>query len=307
MLHKNNKMQFIKNIRTSLIFLICFLIFVSSGIPAEQEYKLAPAIEKGQRVFICGHSFHVYIEKLLEEATKVAGIDGHVTVGTQFIGGSTVSQHWEQSKAKNALMAGNVDILTLSPHLLMPDPAIDKFADLAIKYNPDIRIFIQLSWFPWDGLTADKFQKSQYDAKTVDDLIKQKETDINAEYYNKFKTQINAINKKYDKSFVYLVPAAFALNTLRQQVAAGKMPGITKQADLFNDPMGHPSTAVKWLVTYCYFAAIYHKSPVGLIPNDKINNDVLRQQNRILQQIAWEAVCAEPLSGVTIADKPVQK
>jgi hypothetical protein len=76
-----------------------------------------------------------------------------------------------------------------------------------------------------------------------------------------------------------MVPVGYALNTLRQQVAAGTFPGISLQSNLFTDPMGHPSVTVKWLVTYCFYAAIYHRNPIGLKTNEKPGDDISHQQN----------------------------
>lgn len=284
---------------------VCLLLLLFSalaGVRADAADTLAPAIDKGQRVFICGHSFHVYVGKILEQVTGAAGITGHTTVGEQFLGGSTVTQHWdlpdEKNAAKTALRGGKVDVLTLSPHTLMPDPGIDKFADLAIKYNPDIRVFVQLSWYPWDGLTPDKFQKSQYDAKTPAELAKMMDTELHGDYYTTLKAQLTAINKRHGKTFVFLVPAGFALNALRQQVAAGTAPGIAKQTDLFTDAMGHPARAVQYLVGYCFYAAIYHRNPQTLLTAKFFPDPTECKQQQLLQRIAWEATCAEGMSGV---------
>src|SRR5881394_1854927 len=45
---------------------------------------------KGQRVFICGHSFHIPIVNPLQEVATLGGIADHKLVGAQFIGGSSV-------------------------------------------------------------------------------------------------------------------------------------------------------------------------------------------------------------------------
>ena len=52
-------------------------------------------VPKGQRVFTCGHSFHVFVYPLLAEIAKSAGIRDHVGVGMSSIGGSRVIQHWD--------------------------------------------------------------------------------------------------------------------------------------------------------------------------------------------------------------------
>ena len=40
---------------------------------------------KGQRVLICGHSFHVFVGTQIATIAKAAGITDHVAVGTQSI------------------------------------------------------------------------------------------------------------------------------------------------------------------------------------------------------------------------------
>jgi hypothetical protein len=80
---------------------------------------------------------------------KGAGIKGHEAVGLSAIGGSRVIQHWDvaddKNKAKAALRAGKVDVLTLSP-IHLPDDGIEKFAALALEHNPKVRVTVQEFW-----------------------------------------------------------------------------------------------------------------------------------------------------------------
>src|SRR5947209_4722811 len=63
--------------------------------------KPPAAIEKGQRVFTCAHSFHAFVPPILSEMAKMAGISDHRLVGASFIGGSRVIQHWNVPDEKN--------------------------------------------------------------------------------------------------------------------------------------------------------------------------------------------------------------
>ena len=107
--------------------------------------KLAEPITQGQRVFTCGHSFHVWVPDILADLCKKAGIQGHTQVGISSIGGSQIIQHWnvpdDQNTAKKALKTGNVDVLTLSP-IFLPDPGIENFTRLGLEYNKDIRVLV---------------------------------------------------------------------------------------------------------------------------------------------------------------------
>jgi hypothetical protein len=60
------------------------------------------------------------------------------------------------------------------------------------------------------------------------------------------------------------------------------------------------------LVTYCHFAAIYQRSPVGLpVPAALKDAPQAAELNALLQELAWEAVTRYPMSGVkTEAGKP---
>jgi hypothetical protein len=51
---------------------------------------------------------------------------------------------------------------------------------------------------------------------------------------------------------------------------------------------------VELLNAYCHFAVVYRRSPVGLTPKG-VKDEKL---HRLLQEIAWDAVIKEPLSGV---------
>ena len=103
----------------------------SSTIPAT-----AAPITDGLRVFTCGHSFHVWMVKMLADLAEKAGIKNHRVAGVSSIGGSRVIQHWdvldEKNDAKKSLAKGEVDVLTLSP-IWLPDSGIENFTRLAIE------------------------------------------------------------------------------------------------------------------------------------------------------------------------------
>src|SRR4051794_30075518 len=59
-----------------------------------KDGKLAEPITRGQRVFTCGHSFHVWVPGIVADLCKKAEIPNHLQVGLSSIGGSKVIQHW---------------------------------------------------------------------------------------------------------------------------------------------------------------------------------------------------------------------
>ncbi len=255
----------------------------------------------GQRVFVCAHSFMIYTAKLLPPMAEAAGI-AHVSAGQQMIGGSRVIQHWDlpetKNRAKTTLREGHVDVLTLSPNTLMPDPGIDHFTKLGLEKNPALRVLVQASWPTRDGAAGKSFTNETRNTATVASLRAQRDAHRSAWLVN-LEAQVRTLNTTVGRTAVFLVPVSDAVFALREKIAEGRAPGLTKQTDLFRDDLGHPHPPLAVLVTYCHFAAIYGRSPVGLpVPASLKDLPQADSLNRLLQQLAWAAVTAHPLSGV---------
>ncbi len=266
------------------------LFFVWHAIGQDQK-PLA-----GQRVFYTGHSFHMFVPPAVEQLVKSANIQGHKLAGTQGIGGSRVIQHWDladdKNKAKPALLSGEVDVFTMAAHVAIPDPGITNFTELGLKHNPNLRLLVQASWYPFDvpegaGRIKDNAQRD--DAKIAD---LQAAVD---EWRKKLEAQADDLNKQHGKRAVFIVPVGDAVVKLRALIVEGQFPGITAQSKLFRDPIGHGNGQVMALAAYCNFAAIYRVSPVGLKLGERGVDDA---QHAILQQIAWETVSKYPYAGI---------
>lgn len=276
----------------------------------------AAAAEAGLRVFVMGHSFHVFVADRLTPLARAAGIVGHEVVGRQMLGASSVRQHWNladgQNKAKAALAAGDVDVLTMSPNWIVPDDAIPLFTDLGLEHNPDLRVLLQISWMGFDHWEPSdprlwnprkKIQlNEERDARPLD-TPREASSAITAV----IERQVAEINRARGRSVIRIVPVADAVIRLREQVAAGAVPGITRQSELFTDPIGHGRPPVLALATYCNFACLYGRSPVGLDDGDRQLDAIHPGLRPLLQRIAWDVVTANPATGVTkagFADQP---
>jgi hypothetical protein len=289
-------------------------------IPESDRKPVAIAttnVSKGQKIVTTTHSFNVYVlyepdnapgTSPLARLAKEAGIDGQRKLALQMIGNSTVAQHWarggDDNIIKKTLRGGGVDVFTLAPHRQMPEPAIDKFADLACQYNPNIRILAQISWSAWDGTNGTgpsgaRFQNEDHDKLTKEDL-NGRVTAATENYAVRLRKQLAGINERYGRSIGYVVPACQAVIQLRLAVLDGKVPGAAKQSDLFRDGMGHPARANPYLanlVEYVWFATMYGKSPVGLKSFVKPGDPDSAKVQQLLQEIALDVVMKEPMSG----------
>jgi hypothetical protein len=287
---------------------LALTLFWLASPTSAQETKQGQAIDKGQRVLSAGHSFHVFVPALLGDLAKAADIKDHVSVDLQGIGGSRVIQHWnvpdDKNKVKKGLKAGKVDVLTLSP-IHLPDEGIANFAKLALEDNPNIRVTVQEFWLPFDIYdTTFKLRPKSVDhnAKTIQELCK-----LHEPYFRSMDEHVRALNKEHGKQVVYVVPVGQAVIALREKIVTGKAPGLKSQEDLFTDAIGHATPPLQMLNAYCHFAVIYRRTPVGLpLPailskaKDREWGDDL---NRLLQELAWQAVTQHPLSGVKAESK----
>lgn len=262
-------------------------------------FALAADPPPGLNVVVTGHSFHLPVMTTLEPVAKAAGIVNHRFAARQMIGGSTVTQHWdlpdEKNTAKAALRGGGIEVMTMSPNWVVPDAAIDRFIDLGLEKNPQMRFLVQVSWYPWDGLEPPLRVKvnEERDTKTVADL---------RAAYDPFREtiakQAAEKNARIGREVVFVVPVGESVLRLREKVIAGEVPGIEKQSELFTDPIGHAKPVVIQLAAYVQYACLYRRDPAGLKCFEILNDELSQKRNRLLQQIAWAATVGEPMSGV---------
>ena len=287
------------------------------------ESRTEPIV-KGQRVYFVGHSFHIFVIRPIIQMAKEAGVEKHWAEGWDMIGGSTPIQHWErggdENAVKKALATGRVETLTLSSNVVAADPAVDWFADLAVEHNPNVRVLLQHSW--GDRLTG-AIMRVRHGARERGEAITSREelmklfaeagknTDrdaMDADELETLRTQgqgidgwrdrLAAINERHGRTLAYLVPVNDAVVRTRLAVLAGELPGVARQSDLFRDVLGHASQPTMDLVSYAWFAALYRRSPIGLECLVQKDDPTAGARHRRLQEIAWQCVLDEPMSGV---------
>lgn len=236
---------------------------------------------------------------------KAAGLQ-HELVGLSSIGGSTIAKHWavpeEKSEVKKVLLAGGADVLTLSP-IWLPDDAIEAFVKLGVEHNPALRVAVQEYWMPNDEYEpVYPLQTKKKVDHNATDLAKLR--DATQRYANDIEAYVRGINQRLGKETVLVVPVGLAAVTLREKIVKGEAPGIKTQAELFRDNWGHALAPLQILSSYCHYAVIYRRSPIGLpVPNaltllKEVSDDDKAKLNTLLQQIAWETVSTHPMAGV---------
>ena len=217
--------RFLRAVASLLVFAGGTLLSPSQSNAADTATaKLAEPIAKGQRMVFAGHSFHCFMYDILREMAAAAGITDHVCVAQSVIGGSKVIQHWDvpdaQNQVKKALRAGKIDVLSVAP-VHLPDEGIEKFTELALKYNPDIRVLVQEFWLRWDVFepTTKIPAKVDHNAITGEELRKR-----HAPYFKGMDDHIRALNKKYGKTVLYVVPVGQAVIAMPRRSSPGRPP-----------------------------------------------------------------------------------
>jgi hypothetical protein len=237
----------------------------------------------------------MFVPPLVDEMAKAAGIDGHKLAGRQGIGGSRVIQHWEladdKNTAKPALAGGQVDVFTMAPHVAIPDEGITKFTELGLEHNPNLRLLVQASWYPFDVPGEHRIRdNAERDNMAIADL--QAAVD---EWRTRLEAQADELNEKHGRKAVFIVPVGDAVVKLRELIVNGEYPGIRTQSELFRDPIGHGGAHIQALAAYCNFVAIYGFNPEGLpVPAAGLDD----AQRGILEKLAWETVSNYAYAGV---------
>lgn len=291
--------------KRTVLFLLAATILASGTCIAQTAKPASVTKPEGLRIFTAGHSLHWYVPDILTELTTAYGIQNHQQVGVQSLGVSRTIQHWEtnggNNQARQALAKGDIALLTLSP-IQFPDEGIDNFIKLGLEHNPKMVFTVQLSWGGPDIDNQD-FDFSALSMKPDREKTPEQLDKINEKNIKAGEEQARKINEQYGRQVVLLVPTSAAHVALRKMVYNKEIPGLTKQAELFADTIGHPTAPVQALNAYLHFAVIYGCSPVGLpIPTVLKNankpewND--EKFNRILQELAWNTVINYPPSGV---------
>jgi hypothetical protein len=286
-----------------LFLLLGSLSFAQDAAKKPTDAKAAAPIAQGQKVYSIGHSFHVFMPAILNDIAKAAEIKDHKQVGLSSIGGSRVIQHWDVAddkfKSKAILKAGGADVLTMAP-IYLPDDGIENFVALAYEGNPNIRITIQEFWLPFDAYTPPALKNPgpvDHDAQKISELREK-----HHQYFAAMDEHVQLLRKKHGKETIFVAPVGQAVMALREKIVDGKVPTLTKQSDLFTDPIGHAKPPLQALVAYVHYSVTYRQSPVGLpapaVLGGGKNEQYPPELIKLLQEIAWQAAIDHPLSGV---------
>ncbi|SET42479.1 hypothetical protein [Oceanicella actignis] len=257
-------------------------------------------------VMFVGHSLVARtLPDMLADALRAFGL--RARVDAQITNGAPLSWNWERAaeaegaNARALLPAGGHEVLVLTEaqplraHLRWSDTArnIARFAALARQGRAHARVYLYETWpclgsgAP-EGCAYDDHDDQPWRARVAAELPLWRKAAADA--------------GRLGAGQVLLIPAGQAMARVEDAARRGAAAGLDGARALFADDI-HPNALGFYLVAMTHFAAIVGRDPSGLPATlrDRYGKPFPAPPPGIaafLQRTAWEAVCAEPLSGV---------
>ena len=249
-------------------------------------------------VLFIGHSLvGPSLPPLVEAALNQ--MDQPSVVQAQIINGASLAYNWDHAAeaegvdGRAALAVRGTDVLIVTE--AQPFAAnvkwsataeqIAKFATLAVKSNPETRIYLYETWpslksGPGVVIDGDEGAGIAWRERLALDLP----------LWQGAVTQAAALSGNP----VDLIPAGQAMGRLADEIGKGAVPGLTRIEDVFADDI-HPNGKGLYFLAMVHAAAIAQRSPQGLpakltrawVSRDGVITDA---QARAFQRIAWESL-----------------
>lgn len=310
-------MQLSRYLRTLLLLTLGACGWQKSLDPAAlaQMYtQPLPAPEKPLRVFHIGHSLVGRNMPVMLEQLAGPGHDHRSQLGW----GATLKSHWEPDvpingfkeenahpryqDATEAVKSGTFDVLVVTEMVeikaairYFDSPVyVRQWAKLAREARPSTQVYLYETWHQLDDPEG-------WLTRLDDDLPRHWEGELLAK----------ALAHGDTGGPVYVIPAGTVMARLVRRIEkeGGALPGLKSREDLFarnpdgsQDPI-HLNDLGNYLVALTHYAALYHRSPVGLPHRlrraDGTEADAPSAEAALaMQETVWDVVTSYPKTGV---------
>lgn len=178
------------------------------------------------------------------------------------------------------------------------------FHGLAVAHNLAVRVYLYETWPYLDGDPAGTCEWDIDNGATWRRCL----TETDPPVWNSIVTAVNAANGGPD---MRMVPAGGAMALLHDEIAAGRVPGLSSIRDIFGDNI-HLTNGGHYFIACVMYATVYGRSPAGAAtgmhhafstatPADGMPPAATLRR---FQEVAWQAVCNDPRSGVASCGAP---
>lgn len=285
------------------------------GMPAQDDGADVQALYQTRRAPIDGslrvyHLGHSLVGR--DMPAMLAQMAGH-EYALQLGWGTALREHFQGREAINgfdkendtpqyrdahqALASGEYDAFVMTEMVRLQDALMykesttyaGKWAAEAVAGNPDIQLFLYESWHALDD-------QPEWLGRFPGDL-------------DRMWSQLLWSAARASDRPVWLIPAGQVMAAVVAEAEEKGIAELTHRDQLFGrnpdgtlDPI-HPNDLGVYLVALTHYAALYGKSPVGL-PHQLLRADGTQAQApspelaQRMQQIAWQIVSSQPLTGL---------
>lgn len=227
--------------------------------------------------------------------------------------GGAINQHWlrdvpgfeEENRppvfrdAHEAIGSGEYEAVVFTEMVELKDAirwhdsanALAKWAQLARKARPDVRLYLYETWHHLDDPAG-------WETRIAADLPALWEGEI-----------LRKAMAQPGVGTIHVIPAGQVMAAVAARIEAGALPGLTRREELFyKSPEGvqdyiHASDLGGYIVALTHFAVLSGESPVGL-PSDLLNTDGSparlppAETARAIQQVVWDVVSRYAPAGI---------
>jgi hypothetical protein len=274
------------------------------------------APSKGLRVFHLGHSLvNRNMPDMLRQFAEAKGLDHRFE--SQIGWGTPLKSHWEPSEeifgfekenahpryrdVSEALTSGNYDALILTEMVEIRDAIeyfdsadyLHKFASLAREGNASTRVYLYETWHNVNDPEGWRTRLEKDRRRYWEDGILRP-----------------ALAYDEPPLPIYVIPVGQVFAEVARQIEAGTLEGLEAAEELFArdekgalDPI-HVDHLGNYIAALTHFAVLYHISPEGLgaevnLYDENVTFSVTKETlKEKLQQVVWDVVKADPLTGI---------
>jgi hypothetical protein len=269
---------------------------------------------RAKDVFFIGHSLVNFdMPRMVQGLAEDAGFTH--TSSAQINNGSTLKYNWDNSAtaqgfdARAVLPAGGHEVVVMTERVPLGQAMkyndtytyASNFYNLAVNSNAKTDVFLYETWACVNSGTS---AGCSYDSE--DDMEWRGRLDFERSRWEGIADAVNAQSSGAVQ--MRIVPGGQAMGELYDEIAAGRVPGVSHIKDVFEDDI-HLNDYGMYFIALVQYATIYGKSPVGLTTSldtkwGQPYQTPSAATAQKMQQIAWDVVCNYSRTGVSCEGSP---
>ena len=295
--------------KSAVLVALAYTDDLAAGPAVIAPYRIGPVArdEKTVRTFHIGNSLTDTVDGWLKPVAESAGrkLDFHrFTIPgapTDWLWNHPGSGFGDPRYAEAFFVLAPVDHIFTQPfagHGRSVENEADysgRFFNLCHKDSPDVQAWLYVQW-PGPEF-KDKWAQGSVAGLSLKPATTWQEGVANHVAYTE--AVAKRIGETYKGKPILIVPGGLALATLKTEIDAGRVPGMT---DFFKETFAdgiHMTPKGRYLISLVFYACIYKECPEGKV--SALTTGLTPEQAAVFQRIAWETAKGYRLSGVAAA------